>query len=253
MTAVRVEAPRTARAVAAPTPEPASGEVLVRVEGCGVCGSSRPLWEGRPWFEYPLEPGAPGHEGWGTIEAVGEGVGGLSPGERVAFVSYHAFAELDVAEARACVPLPDALDGRPFPGEALGCAVNVLRRSDVRPGQRVAIVGIGFLGRLLEEGDGRFADRHEILLRLLAHLETVVVQLLDQFPDPGLVLGGCGAGQEAGVQRERAGPDNKRACVNGISRRAGTVAAGGPALKDGTGAGQARRADRPLGGPAGPC
>jgi len=149
MTAVRVEAPRTARAVAAPTPEPAAGEVLVRVEGCGVCGSSRPLWEGRPWFEYPLEPGAPGHEGWGTIEAVGEGVGGLSPGERVAFVSYHAFAELDVAEARACVPLPDALDGRPFPGEALGCAVNVLRRSDVRPGQRVAIVGIGFLGAAL--------------------------------------------------------------------------------------------------------
>jgi len=149
MTAVRVEAPRTVHSVIAPRHEPAPGEVLVRVEGCGVCGSSVPLWDGRPWFEYPLEPGSTGHEGWGTVEEVGDGVTGLSTGDRIAFVSYHAFAELDVADARACVPLPEALDGRPFPGEPLGCAVNVLRRSDIRPGQRVAVVGIGFLGAAL--------------------------------------------------------------------------------------------------------
>jgi subtilisin family serine protease len=43
------------------------------------------------------------------------------------------------------VPLPDALDGRAFPGEALGCAVNVFRRSGIRAGQTVAVVDSGML------------------------------------------------------------------------------------------------------------
>src|SRR5919197_761942 len=60
-----------------------------------------------------------------------------------------AYATHDVAQAEAVVPLPDSLEGLPFPGEALGCAVNVLRRSALHPGQTVAIIGIGFLGALL--------------------------------------------------------------------------------------------------------
>src|SRR5690606_3394418 len=39
--------------------------------------------------------------------------------------------------------------GKPFPGEPLGCAMNVFRRSDIRAGQTVAIVGIGFLGAVV--------------------------------------------------------------------------------------------------------
>jgi threonine dehydrogenase-like Zn-dependent dehydrogenase len=45
--------------------------------------------------------------------------------------------------------LPPELDGRPVPGEALACAMNVFGRSGVEPGRRVAVVGIGFLGALL--------------------------------------------------------------------------------------------------------
>jgi len=146
MRAARVAAPQEASVEAVPVPEPAPGQVLVRVEGCGVCGSSLPVWEGRPWFDYPLPPGAPGHEGWGTVERA---AGGLAEGERVAFLSRGAFAELDVADEGACVPLPPELEGRPVPGEPLGCAVNAFRRSDVRPGMRVAVVGVGFLGALL--------------------------------------------------------------------------------------------------------
>jgi threonine dehydrogenase-like Zn-dependent dehydrogenase len=131
-----VTGPRSAAAVEARVPEPAPGEVLIRVEGCGVCGSSLPLWEGREWFSYPAEPGAPGHEVWGRLE----------DGRRVAALSYHGFAEWDVARADEVVELPEALDGVPFPGEALACAVNVVRRADVRPGARVAVVGMGFLG-----------------------------------------------------------------------------------------------------------
>ena len=138
-----VELTETAAAPAEP------GQVRIRLEGCGVCGSNLPVWEGRPWFDYPLEPGAPGHEGWGVIDDVGDGVTGLEPGQRVAALSYHAFAESDVAAADAVVPLPDALDGRPFPGEPLGCAMNVFRRSGIEPGQTVVVIGIGFLGALL--------------------------------------------------------------------------------------------------------
>jgi threonine dehydrogenase-like Zn-dependent dehydrogenase len=133
----------------APVPAPAAGQVLIRLEGCGVCGSNLPLWEGRPWFSYPLDAGAPGHEGWGRIERLGEGVEGLEPGARVAFLSDGAFAQFDLAEAAHAVPLPDALDGMPFPGEALGCAMNVFDRSRVESGDTVAVVGAGFLGLLL--------------------------------------------------------------------------------------------------------
>jgi threonine dehydrogenase-like Zn-dependent dehydrogenase len=80
---------------------------------------------------------------------VGQGVTGLEVGTRVAFLSERAYAEYDVAPATSVVPLPPSLDGRPFPGEALGCALNVFRRSEIRAGQTVAVVGVGFLGALV--------------------------------------------------------------------------------------------------------
>jgi threonine dehydrogenase-like Zn-dependent dehydrogenase len=117
-------------------PEPEQGAVLLQVEGCGVCGSSLPFYEGRPWFTYPAAPGAPGHEVWGRTD----------DGRRVAALCFHGFAEVDVARADTLVDLPAELDGLPFPGEALACAVNVARRARVAHGERVAIVGLGFLG-----------------------------------------------------------------------------------------------------------
>jgi threonine dehydrogenase-like Zn-dependent dehydrogenase len=130
-------------------PEPRPGEVRIRLEGCGLCGSNLPFWEGRPWFQYPSSPGSPGHEGWGAIDAVGDGVTTVSPGDRVAALSSRAYAEYDIADAGSVVPLPEALGGSPFPGEPLGCAMNAFRRSDIRADQTVAIIGIGFLGALL--------------------------------------------------------------------------------------------------------
>lgn len=133
----------------APVPAPEAGAVRVKLEGCGVCASNIPPWEGREWFTYPLEPGRLGHEGWGVVDAVGPGVEGFAPGDRVGLLSNHAYAEYDVAQAGAMVRLPPALDGRPFPAEPLGCAVNIFRRSGVWAGDTVAIVGAGFLGALL--------------------------------------------------------------------------------------------------------
>jgi len=134
-----------------PVPAPRMGEVRVRIEGCGVCGSNLALWEGRPWFDYPREPGAPGHEGWGYIDHVGSDVSRQLLHQRVAVLSYKAFADYDIAPVEHVVPLPAVLADKPFPGEALGCAMNIVRRSAIRPGQTVAIVGAGFLGVLLTQ------------------------------------------------------------------------------------------------------
>jgi len=130
-------------------PEPGPGEVRLRLEGCGVCGSNLAAWEGRSWFHYPTEPGSPGHEGWGVVDALGSGVSTLNPGDRVAALSYRAYAEYDIAAAGSVVPLPAKLNGRFFPGEPLGCAMNIFRRSDIQSGHTVAIIGIGFLGAIL--------------------------------------------------------------------------------------------------------
>ncbi len=132
-----------------PIPRPETGQVLIQLDGCGVCGSNLPLWEGRPWFNYPVTPGNPGHEGWGRVVRVGDGVAGVRVGERVAFLSERAFAEYDVADAGALVRLPEALEGQDVPGEPLGCVMNIWRRSQISSGQRVAVVGVGFLGALL--------------------------------------------------------------------------------------------------------
>lgn len=151
MQAAVVAAPGRMDLQEVPVPEPQADQVRVRLEGCGVCGSSLPLWEGRPWFEYPIAAGQPGHEGWGVVDAVGPGVQALKPGDRVAMLSYNAFAQYDVAPASAVVKLPEPLHGRPFPAEPLGCAMNVLARSDIQEGQTVAVIGIGFLGALLTQ------------------------------------------------------------------------------------------------------
>ena len=130
-------------------PEPGLGQVRVRLGGSGVCGSNLPVWEGRPWFTYPLPPGRPGHEGWGTIDALGDDVHALRVGQPVACLTQAAYAEFDIAAADEVVPIPGALTASPCPGEPLACAMNVARRSRVAAGMPVVIVGVGFLGGLL--------------------------------------------------------------------------------------------------------
>ena len=149
MRAAVVSAPGEVQIAQVPVPVPQANEVRVRLEGCGVCASNLPTWEGKPWFTYPLEPGRLGHEGWGHIDAIGENVTDWQIGERVSILSNHAYAEYDVAAQDAVVGIPDALRGQPFPGEPLGCALNIFRRSKIKRGQTVAIVGIGFMGALL--------------------------------------------------------------------------------------------------------
>jgi threonine dehydrogenase-like Zn-dependent dehydrogenase len=76
-------------------------------------------------------------------------VADLLPGDQVGALSGNAYAEYDIADADAVVKLPDALANADLPLEPFGCGMNIFRRSDLRAGQTVAIIGIGFLGAVL--------------------------------------------------------------------------------------------------------
>src|SRR5205814_9411407 len=79
--------------VAVPVPEPGPGQVRVRLEGCGVCASNLTPWEGPEGMRFPSAPGVLGHEGWGVVDAIGEGAHDLEPGDRLGTLSGKAYAQ----------------------------------------------------------------------------------------------------------------------------------------------------------------
>jgi D-arabinose 1-dehydrogenase-like Zn-dependent alcohol dehydrogenase len=159
-------------------PQPAAGLVRVKVEACGICHSDAMTKEGLlPGIQYPR---VPGHEIAGVTDAVGAGGAGWAEGQRVgvgwhgghcgycdscrrgdfvtcqvAFqipgISYDGgYAEYMIAPAGALALIPDSLS--PIDAAPLMCAgvttFNPLRHSGARPGDLVAILGIGGLGHL---------------------------------------------------------------------------------------------------------
>jgi D-arabinose 1-dehydrogenase-like Zn-dependent alcohol dehydrogenase len=159
-------------------PDPAPGSVRIKVEACGVCHSDSFTKEGVwPGIQYPR---VPGHEIAGIIDAVGTGVAGWTRGQRVG-VGWHGghcgycdscrrgdfvtcqiapqvpgitydggYAEYVIVPAGALAAIPEglsALDAAP-----LMCAgittFNSLRNSGARPGETVAVLGVGGLGHL---------------------------------------------------------------------------------------------------------
>lgn len=149
MRAATIIEPGCVRVESVPIPKPGPGQVRVRLEGCGVSPANVAAWTGDAGCRYPMEPGLPGSEGWGIVDAIGEGVNRTEVGDRVAILSSRAYAEYDIAQQGSVVRLPPALGSMPFPGDPIGCAISITRRSDMRPRHTVAIVGIGFLGALL--------------------------------------------------------------------------------------------------------
>jgi len=147
MRAMRVTGPGRTEMVALPMPQPNTGEVRIRLEGCGVCASNLTPWAGPDWMEFPTTPGGLGHEGWGVVEAAGPDTT-LSVGQRVAFLGQHSFATHEVVDEDMAAPLPASISG-PFPGEPFACAMNIFLRSGIARGDKVAIIGIGFLGAAL--------------------------------------------------------------------------------------------------------
>jgi len=130
---------------------PTGNEIVIQTIGVGMCASTLPLWEGREWFNYPLAAGVPGHEGWGRIVEVGLDVDTFEIGQIVAFLANNSFSEYVTVPFEDAVLLPEFMEDMDFPGEPFGCLMNILERADIKEGQTVAIIGLGFLGQGLVE------------------------------------------------------------------------------------------------------
>ena len=111
MRAAIITGPGRCEVIEVPSPEPGPGQVRIRLEGCGVCASNLEPWAGPSWMQFPTQPGGLGHEGWGRIDAIGEGVVGFVLGDRVAALSYHAYAEQDTEDRELHEALREAAGG----------------------------------------------------------------------------------------------------------------------------------------------
>ena len=135
-------APERSETVEAATPVPGPGEVLIDVVACGVCAS-----ELHPWLEGPgTAPRRLGHEPVGTVRAVGSGVTVVAPGDRVTGLFAGAYGDLCLAAERELLPVPDGVPDLAALGEPLACLVNAQRRTRVELADRVALIGLGFMG-----------------------------------------------------------------------------------------------------------
>jgi threonine dehydrogenase-like Zn-dependent dehydrogenase len=182
---------------------PASGQVLLRVKACGVCGSDLNAWRGAPGVEYPLQPGQPGHEVWGEVAALGDGVHSLQVGQTATGMAQNGYADYVVTGADDLVPLFDQQE--PLLGEPLACAANIVRRAAVKPDERLAVVGFSFLTALVVLlmrprqpwiAISRRPDSRDLALRLGADatyaFDNVPQSAWDTFP---VVIEGAGVQQ----------------------------------------------------------
>ncbi|MCO5129953.1 MAG: NADPH:quinone oxidoreductase family protein [Xanthobacteraceae bacterium] len=125
-------------------PKPAPGEVLIRVRTAALNFPDLLIVEGRYQVKPPL-PFVPGMEMAGVVHELGEGVDGLSIGDRVsAVVTWGAFAEFAVARAERVVPLPDTMEFGV--GAALGLAYQTVwhalkSRARLRKGETLLVLG----------------------------------------------------------------------------------------------------------------
>ena len=159
-------------------PTPGVGEILMKVMASGVCHTDLHAAEG-DWPVKPSPPFIPGHEGTGTVAAVGKGVTTLKEGDRVGVAWLHdacgiceycttgwetlcesqhnsgysvngSFAEYAIGAAKYVGRLPERLD---FAAAAPILCAGVttykgIKEADVRPGEWLAISGIGGLGHV---------------------------------------------------------------------------------------------------------
>lgn len=161
-----------------PLPEVGGGQILVKIEACGVCHTDLHAADG-DWPVKPKPPFIPGHEGVGTVSAVGKGVTAVKEGDRVGVPWLHTacghcrhclaawetlcdsqqntgysvnggFAEYALADPNYVGHLPDGLDFEPA-APILCAGVTVykgLKETDAKPGDTVVISGIGGLGHV---------------------------------------------------------------------------------------------------------
>lgn len=237
-----------------PVPEPGPGEVRVRVEACGVCGSDVFLQEGGFGAKVGW-PVVPGHEAAGRVDAVGDGVAAVRPGDQVALyyittppgdrwaaagrpnISPHvtrmgvdvdgAFAEYVIRPVEALVRPPREIPPQVLAvlTDAVATPLHGLKRvAHLQPGETVIVLGIGGLGsnavQLAKAMGGRViaVTRSEAKQRLARELGAdVVIGAADGDPVPAAREAAGGYGADVVVQ-----------CVGDARVDEQAIAMGGP-------------------------
>lgn len=259
MKAVVIEKPGSMAVQDVPEPTPGSGEVVVDVGACGICGTDLHIAAGEfPPSPYPL---VPGHEFAGTVSAVSDDVTtGIAVGDRVAvdpslFCGYcrhcrrgrgnlcenwgatgdtvnGAFAERVAVPAANCYPLPSDLSlAAGALVEPLSCAVHGIHRLDVTAGERILVVGAGTMGLLILQLLAAAGARVSVVDRIAAKLPMAerfgavdVATSVDELPRRGFdaavdVTGAAPAIEDAFGALDRGG----RLQVFGVAPQEATV------------------------------
>lgn len=135
-------APQRSEIVQAPDRDPGHGEVVIRVTAGGVCAS-----ELHPWHDgVPAYPHRFGHEPVGVVARVGPGVERFAVGDRVTGLFTGAFSDTCIASEDVLLPVPERLADEGALGEPLACLVNAQRRTPIELADRVALIGLGYMG-----------------------------------------------------------------------------------------------------------
>ena len=190
MQVMQLVAPGQITAVERARPAPGVGELRLRLEACGLCASELDVFLGRnPWQQYPVTLG---HEGMGRVVAVGDGVSGWREGDLAAVVlGGGAYADEFIVRASGVITVPQGLETHVALAEPLACAVNSFVEIGARPGDRIVVLGAGFMGLALVQ-----------LLRGLAPEWLLVAARRDDARTLALELGAAKACSPAEVQTQ---------------------------------------------------
>jgi len=183
MRAARLHGVRDLRIDTVPVPAPGPGELLVRVEACGICPTDvRKYLRGVPGGEYPFNPG---HEWVGRIEATGDGTPGWEPGRRIygdTYAGYAEFATIAVepgSGSHGALAIDDdiPLERAVFIEPLADCLHALHDQARVAAGERVLVVGAGQMGLQL------------VLIASLAGAHVVAVDPLAERRKAALAFG----------------------------------------------------------------
>ena len=160
-------------------------DVLVKVQACGVCASELHAWE-----EAAGAPQMLGHEVAGVVVGLGEKVDGFKIGDRVTGLFNQGFADHAITTNERVTPIPQGMGFSEAFGEPLACAMSAAQRTKVELGDRVAFVGLGFMGLLMMQ-----------LIRLKGPAKIIGIDVRDD-----ALAAGRRFGADVVMKPEEAGP-----------------------------------------------
>lgn len=129
-------------------PDPGPGEVLIEIKANGICKGDINFFLGRAKIKYPHFLG---HEPAGVVAGLGPGAEGLKPGDKVALLGSPSFRKHYVTHSSRLIKIPDqsAEDLSLWISEPPSCAVNGAQGSGFKLGDKVALLGCGYMGLLI--------------------------------------------------------------------------------------------------------